>query len=201
MCNVSVHWRYTWISWIFYSFRWIIYWMISVWIIWRVDNVIAKSWKRFTQFKFKRLTSSNHKRTEFPDKKSWYSVGGFFSLSMDATLTWVAVVSWLNNLILDVSLWGSHAQYLVNCVVDRHLDSSALLHIYHAVSLGFHCYTFVWLVWYSTSVSSQCRITLAEYNLSGYIASGLHISCKVLMICIYIYIYILEIWAWVALMT
>ena len=49
----------------------------------------------------------------------------------------VAVVSWLNHLILAVDLWGISSQYQVKRVVNPTMGSSALLHNHNATSHVF----------------------------------------------------------------
>ena len=49
---------------------------------------------------------------------------------------WVALVSWLNYLILAIDLSGSFVQYLVKLTVDPTLDSSALLYIHHMLPMA-----------------------------------------------------------------
>ena len=79
---------------------------------------------------------------------------------------WVAVISWLNCLILTINLWGSSAQHLVKLAVDPTLDSSALLHIQPAASDSFHCYMFVWLTKYSPP--TECHPVTSWGRISGY---------------------------------
>ena len=55
---------------------------------------------------------------------------------------WVAVVSWLNYLILAIDLWGSSTQYQVKCTVELLLHLSTLLHmrsVWKQTGLGVLC--------------------------------------------------------------
>ena len=58
----------------------------------------------------------------------------FYFINRRHPYRWVAVVSWLNYLILGVDLWGSSAQYRVKRAIDLMLGSSTLLHIHHSAS-------------------------------------------------------------------
>ena len=49
----------------------------------------------------------------------------------------IAVISWLNSLILSTDLWDSSTQHQVKHVIDPLLNSSTLLQIHHAASNGF----------------------------------------------------------------
>ena len=73
----------------------------------------------------------------------------FFIINRYHHYRWVAVLSWLNYLILAIDLWGSSTLSLVKLAVDLSLDLSALLYIYHATSHGLQCYMLVWLIKYS----------------------------------------------------
>ena len=73
---------------------------------------------------------------------SIFFVGCFFLFLMGVLFNgcqpyrWVAIVSWLNYLILAFYLWGSSAKHLVKFDVEQTFNSSALLHIHHAASHG-----------------------------------------------------------------
>ena len=58
----------------------------------------------------------------------------------------VSLVSWLNCLILVADQCGSSSQNLVRQTIDLLFYLSALLHIPHAVSHGFHFYILLWLI-------------------------------------------------------
>ena len=58
---------------------------------------------------------------------------------------WIAVVSWLNCLILALDLWGGSAQHLWKLAIDLKLDSSVLLHIHYAAFHGFHWHTLIYI--------------------------------------------------------
>ena len=87
----------------------------------------------------------------------------FFFINRHHPCGWIAVVFWLNYLIVAIDLWGSSTQYFGKCTVNSSLDSFTLLHIHHAASHGFHCHALVWLIkcflLLDNPVVSQGRIT------------------------------------------
>ena len=54
---------------------------------------------------------------------------------------WVVVVSWLNDVIIAVDIWGSSIQHLVKHAVNLMLGSAAVIYIHHATFHGFKCLT------------------------------------------------------------
>ena len=61
----------------------------------------------------------------------------FYFINRHHLYRWVAVVSWLNYVILAVNLWSFSVHYQMKLAIDPTLGSSALLHIHHAASHGF----------------------------------------------------------------
>ena len=69
-----------------------------------------------------------------------------FFISRCYPYRWVAVVSWLNNMITAVDLWGSTVKRLMMRAVDPPLELSTLLHIHTAATHGFCGYALLWFV-------------------------------------------------------